>query len=307
MPEATIHQQATEASPSGTGHEQETPPANPSETNTTTAPTDDVDPWSPEGRAVVQRMTMALMGQLDAATGESGNRERKPSKRKRAVVTEPEEIGDEPTRENAGTGELIVVETVARGFDYETLEPAIATCVKHCAGVIREKVRQSLENIIAIGQELIKVKVLLIHGEFLPWLAAEFGCFGPRTVRRFMSVAVKFGGKSDNLSDLKIAPSAAYLLAAPSTPENAREKAIEKAKAGEVITIEVAKSIITGSKPKPKKKKPSIENGWVDKESGISLSATFKKAKGNKSLVLVVGEWFEALKHDAENEARSNS
>jgi len=49
-------------------------------------------------------------------------------------------------------------------------------------------------------------------------------------------------------------PSAAYLLAAPSVPDEAREKAVEKAEAGEEITFATAKEIVAEVR---KKKRPS--------------------------------------------------
>ena len=48
-----------------------------------------------------------------------------------------------------------------------------------------------------------------------------------------MSVAEKF--KSAKIADLPIQPTAAWLLAAPSVLDKARQKAVEKAEAGEEI------------------------------------------------------------------------
>src|SRR5262249_13855209 len=55
-----------------------------------------------------------------------------------------------------------------------------------------------------------------------------------RTAQRFMNVGERF--KNDNLSDLDIAPSALYLLAAPSTPENVGNDILSRARAGQRIT-----------------------------------------------------------------------
>lgn len=79
------------------------------------------------------------------------------------------------------------------------------------------------------------------HGYFGEWLKAEFD-WTERTARRFMAVADSF--KSDKLSDLDIAPSALYLLSAPSTPEEVREEALDRAEAGEPITHAIAKEIV---------------------------------------------------------------
>jgi hypothetical protein len=49
---------------------------------------------------------------------------------------------------------------------------------------------------------------------------------------------------------LTIQPTAAYLLAAPSVPDEARQAAVEKAEAGEAITTAVAKEIVAEAKEK---------------------------------------------------------
>jgi hypothetical protein len=66
--------------------------------------------------------------------------------------------------------------------------------------------------------------------------------------QNFMSVAERFN--SANFADLAIQPSAAYLLAAPSVPDEAREKAVEKGEAGEEITLSAAKKIVAETKKK---------------------------------------------------------
>ena len=144
-------------------------------------------------------------------------------------------------------GELIIV-----GFNYELLEKKVAEKIRSAADRIREKVKQTVEDLIAIGNDLTTVKEALPHGEFGPWLKAEFG-WGERMAQNFMSVAERFGPKTEIIADLTIQPTAAYLLAAPSVPDEAREKAIERAEAGEQITTAVAKEIVAATK---KKKRP---------------------------------------------------
>jgi hypothetical protein len=79
---------------------------------------------------------------------------------------------------------------------------------------------------------------------------AEF-CWSERSAQNFMSVAEKF--KSAIIADLPIQPSAAYLLAAPSVPDEAREKAVKKAEAGEGITFATAREIVAEAR---KRKRP---------------------------------------------------
>lgn len=145
--------------------------------------------------------------------------------------------------------ELVIV-----GFNYELLEAPVADQVRSSTERIRDRVKRTLEDIIGVGQDLLAVKEALPHGQFGPWLAAEFG-WTDRTARNFMAVAEKFGPKSEIIADLKIAPTAAYLLAAPSAPDQARQKAIERAEAGETITTDLAKEIILKVKKKAAQRK----------------------------------------------------
>jgi hypothetical protein len=144
-------------------------------------------------------------------------------------------------------GELVVVE---RRFDYSPLEAKTAEKVQASAERIREAVKRTIEDIIAVGAELLSVKEKLPHGQFGPWLRAEFG-WTERTARNFMAVAEQFGPKTEMISDLQIEPTAAYLLAAPSAPDEAREAAVERAQAGERITARVAKKILAEERKKP--------------------------------------------------------
>src|SRR5437660_559657 len=139
-------------------------------------------------------------------------------------------------------GELVVL-----GFDYSPLEAKVAEKVRSSAEAIRQQVRNTLENAIKIGQELLDVKEALPHGQFLPWLRAEFQ-WAERTAYNFISVAERF--KLATIANLPIDPTAAYLLAAPSAPDEARQNAVQRAEAGEQITTAVAKEIAAESREK---------------------------------------------------------
>jgi hypothetical protein len=101
------------------------------------------------------------------------------------------------------------------------------------------------------------VKEALEHGQFGRWLHAEFG-WTERLAQNFMTVAERFGAKSEIISDLQIQPTAAYLLAAPSVPDEARQHAIERAQAGERITTKVAKEIVTKSRKRLRRRRKSL-------------------------------------------------
>jgi gas vesicle protein len=142
-------------------------------------------------------------------------------------------------------GELVVI-----GFNYDLLDTKLAENVRTTADRIRERIKKTVEDIIDVGNDLLAAKEALPHGQFLPWLKAEFG-WSERSAQNFMSVAEKF--KSAKIADLPIQPSAAYFLAAPSVPDEARDKAVEKAEAGEEITFAAAKEIVAEAR---KKKRP---------------------------------------------------
>jgi hypothetical protein len=97
------------------------------------------------------------------------------------------------------------VELVVVGFNYDLLETKLADKVRSAADRIREWVKKTVEDIIEVGNDLLAVKEVLAHGQFLTWLKAEFG-WSKRSAQNFMSVAEQF--KSARIADLPIQPSA---------------------------------------------------------------------------------------------------
>jgi len=129
---------------------------------------------------------------------------------------------------------------VRHSFDYGSLDQKTAQFVQQQTSEIKGLFKQTVENIIAIGQRLNQDKERLPHGQWLEWLAGEFS-WAERTARNYMQVAQQF--KTANFADMDIAASALYLLAAPSTAEEAREEAIARAQAGERITVTAARDL----------------------------------------------------------------
>lgn len=126
-----------------------------------------------------------------------------------------------------------------RAFDYTALDAETRIVVQQRTGEIKSLMRRTAQDIIEIGLKLTEVKARLGHGSFGGWLKAEFE-WSERTAQNFMRVADAF--KSATVADL-IAPKALYLLAAPSTPDAAREEALERAAAGAAVTFSDAKAI----------------------------------------------------------------
>ncbi len=163
-------------------------------------------------------------------------------------------------------GELVVL-----GFDY-TLVGDAADKVRSSAEKIRLTVQKTIEDIIEVGQELLAVKESLGHGHFGAWLRAEFG-WTVRTAQNFMSVADQFGGNTKVISHLPIDPTAAYLLAAPSAPDEARQTAVERAEGGQQITTAVAKEILAETR----KKRPRRGQAIAADKLGVRLVKSLER------------------------------
>ena len=125
-------------------------------------------------------------------------------------------------------------------FDYSQLDSGTSMFVREQTEEIRGLIKRTAQGILDIGQKLLEIKEKLGHGNFLSWLKTEFNWSEP-SAQRFMQVARQF--KSIDLMDLEIAPSALYILSAPSTPDSVRQEAVSRAKAGENITYTTAKEI----------------------------------------------------------------
>lgn len=147
---------------------------------------------------------------------------------------------------------------VQLGFDYEALEPETRTFVRERSAYIHARARRVAGDIVQIGEELISVKARLGHGRFQLWIASEFG-WSYTTAYNFMNVNRTF--KSSTVEDLKIDCRALYLIAAPSTPEPIRHEIIDRAKAGEHITLPIVEAELA------KQSQPPVEQAQLSEPS----------------------------------------
>ncbi len=159
-------------------------------------------------------------------------------------------------------------------FDYSSLDEKTCEFLQQQTVEIRCLIKRTVEDIFEIGQKLIEVKKRLGHGRFGNWLASEFD-WTERTGQKFMNVAKRF--KSEYCSELEIAPSALYLLAATSTPEPARQEALVRAGAGEKISWVKAKEI---------KQKYAKSDQKLTKEAKVKKLETSDKQLPENSLVV---------------------
>jgi Protein of unknown function (DUF3102) len=92
--------------------------------------------------------------------------------------------------------------------------------------------KRTAEDVIEIGNALIRQQNKLPHGMFLPWIETEFD-MSQAAAYRFMNVAKKFSGKVISLITLNL--EAIYELAAPSTPPEVQAEVERRVAAGELV------------------------------------------------------------------------
>jgi hypothetical protein len=80
-------------------------------------------------------------------------------------------------------------------FDYGSLSPEIADALREHTARIRHQVKATTTAIVWIGRDLLAVKQMLEHGQFVQWVEKECG-FSIRTAQNYMRVAEFFEGKS---------------------------------------------------------------------------------------------------------------
>jgi Protein of unknown function (DUF3102) len=131
-----------------------------------------------------------------------------------------------------------------------------STLAEHVAE-IRRLYKRVTSDIIEIGRRLTDCQGIVGHGHWHDWLKAEFG-WSDSSALNFMRVYDM--SKSANFTDLGIPFSALYLLAAPYTPEKTRTEIIERAKAGESVSVADVKDAIADAKGRkqPARKKAKL-------------------------------------------------
>ena len=110
------------------------------------------------------------------------------------------------------------------------------------AAAIRALGKRVVGDVTEIGARLTECKRIAGHGNWLPWLKREFG-WTEMTAVRFMQVH-EMTAKSNNLLDIDLPVSSLYLLAAPSTPDIARDTVLDLAANGEKLTHDKVKEMI---------------------------------------------------------------
>lgn len=136
-------------------------------------------------------------------------------------------------------------------FEYLHLDNETRTIVRQRTSEIKDLMRLTAENIIYIGQKLTEVKEQLGHGSFQSWLRSEFE-WSEQTARQFMQV-YRWSETIENKKFVfsQLATSALYLLAAPSTPTEAREEVLGLVDGHEKVSYTRVKNIVDRYKQQP--------------------------------------------------------
>lgn len=175
---------------------------------------------------------------------------------------------------------------LSRGeFNIEAVPAGAREIVQASTEVIHRFRATTVEGMLEVGRSLSEVKDVLPHGQFGHWLECEFG-WTDRTARKYMASWEKF--KSEQGSVLNMDPSAMTALASDSTPEKARQQAIEMAKT-EKVTHKQAQEIIARHRaPKAKAVSSTGRAAGPDVPAPVAFSpAPFPPAPVPPPLALV--------------------
>jgi len=143
------------------------------------------------------------------------------------------------------------MQQIEMAFDYGSLDSETRIVVQQRTTEVRETmralaglVRQTAETVWTLGEKLADVQQRLAPGgQFAAWCASELPGVSRGTIYNALNVHRAFPELPTVGSEFDIPLKALYLLAAPSTPDEARQEAIERAAAGETITHTAAQEI----------------------------------------------------------------
>jgi hypothetical protein len=136
------------------------------------------------------------------------------------------------------------------GFDYQTLNDENRRAIQERTKKLKELWQRTAQDIWEIGQILADVQLRLKQDrQFDGWLKAEFG-LSRRTAYNFINVYKAFQ-EDAKFAQINLDPSALYLLASPSTPQEIRDEIIQQASTGAKVTHKEIKQAICNNKSKP--------------------------------------------------------
>ena len=132
-------------------------------------------------------------------------------------------------------------------FDYNKVPEANRAELRQITANVKNSTRRQLAAVVENGEGLLRAKEIAGHGNFLPWLAAEF-FWSERTARMYMRVAEFFQGKTATFADLDLTTATALIKA----PTEVRGEIMARAAVGEAIPRAEIKAALARVNPQPK-------------------------------------------------------
>lgn len=126
--------------------------------------------------------------------------------------------------------------------------PASEIVLAEHAAVIRTLGKRVVGDVLEIGRRLTEAREITGKGRWEPWLKQEFGWTSQRMALNFMRCHNL--NASENFSDLNLPVAGLYLLAAPTTPQEARDAILDQARNGKELTYARVKQMIAEAKEK---------------------------------------------------------
>jgi Protein of unknown function (DUF3102) len=159
-----------------------------------------------------------------------------------------DEEADRRIRAALLTNEIARVVALGEGmpatfFDYGDVAAENRDALQKLTKNLKAAVGRHLKIVVEIGEGLLAAKELLGHGNFSPWLQAEFR-WSERTARNYMTIAAHLRGKTANFAELDQTTALALIAA----PAEVRGPIMRRAEAGESITREEVKAVVRTSK-----------------------------------------------------------
>lgn len=144
-------------------------------------------------------------------------------------------------------------------FNYDALEVETRIAVRERTVQVRDEIRrlaslirQTAETVWALGEKLADVQARLApSGQFAAWCEAELPGVSRGMIYNAINVYRAFPDLPTVGSEGEIGMKALYLLAAPSTPPEARAEVLAVARRGQPVRYETAKTVVEQHKPAP--------------------------------------------------------
>jgi hypothetical protein len=134
---------------------------------------------------------------------------------------------------------------------------------------IRTSHKRVIAEVVEIGRRLTECREIVGHGRWLSWLDAEFG-WTDQTARNYMRVYEM--SKTKNFLNSTLSISVVYQIAAPNTPEPARNEILDRANAGENISVQDAMETIAAAKESEAEETDEEDEAEDEDEEAPTLS-----------------------------------